>query len=138
MNDEAAMARSHRYDLALIARRRGAEELPPQYDYHFSLTPDGEEVAQQDRGAPDQAGREIQFFKNVIVRPYTPRGWCIRYPGTAIESTRGDSVEDAYQKCKERGLLSRAEAAPPEPEPEPPQEVEQEIIRIRPGDLFNE
>jgi hypothetical protein len=134
MSSDSHAAKSFRYDYAVIVRRRAAEEL--QCDYHFSLTPDGEEVAQQDRGAPDQEGREVTFFNGIVVRPFSPRGWCIKFPGTAIETMRADTVQDVYERVKERNLLGKAEKAPaPPPEPEPePETIPQP--RLRPGDLY--
>ncbi len=135
LDDDPTVAQKFRYDYALVMQRRFRDELPPQYDVHFALEPNGQEVDRAVNSSPDQAGRTPTPFKGVLVVPGNGNQfWFVRYPGTAIESTRGDSVEDAYNKCVERGLLQHAEKAPEEP-PTPPPTAAQHAPRIRPGSL---
>jgi hypothetical protein len=136
LDDDPATAQKFRYDYALVMQRRFREELPPQYDVHFSLEPNGQEVDRAVNSSPVQAGRTATPFKGVLVVPGNGNPhWFVRYPGTAIESTRGDSVEDAYSKCVERGLLQHAERAPEEPPAPPLTAAQRGIPRIRPGSL---
>jgi hypothetical protein len=137
LDDDPALAQKFRYDYALVMQRRFREELPPQYDVHFAfLEPNGQEVERAVGSSPDKNGRTATPFKGVLVVPGNGNSfWYVRYPGTAIESTKGDSVEDAYNKCVERGLLQHAEKAPEPPTPPPTQAQQGPIHRIRPGSL---
>jgi hypothetical protein len=136
LDDDPALAQKFRYDYALVMQRRFRDELPPQYDVHFAfLEPNGQEVERVVNSSSNQASRTTTPFKGVLVVPGNGNPhWFVRYPGTAIESTRGDSVEDAYSKCVERGLLQYAERAPKEPTPPTPTQ-QGPVHRIRPGSL---
>lgn len=137
LDDDPAAAQKFRYDYALLMQRRFREELPREYDVHFAVEhPNGEEAERVINSSPGQASRTATPFKGVLVVPGNGNPhWFVRYPGTAIESTRGDSVEDAYNRCVERGLLQHAEQAPEPPAPPPTAAQQGPIHRIRPGSL---
>jgi hypothetical protein len=136
LDDDPAAAQKFRYDYALVMQRRFREELPPQYDVHFSLEPNGQEVDRAVNSSPDQAGRTPTPFKGLLVRPYNPRGWCVRLvrDGAQLESVKGETVEETAGKVIERNLFQYAEKAPAPPSPEPPK-TQQAPYRKRPGSI---
>jgi hypothetical protein len=115
---------------------------PTIYETKFTLSRgrDSEEIATgHTASAPDAKGREVTACRGLLVRPgYGNEFWWVKMPGTAIESIKGLTPEDAVEKVLERNLYQAAEKAPaPEPEPEQINEVQnEEQHRIRPGDLY--
>jgi hypothetical protein len=142
LDTDPKCAMSFRYSVGVIAKRRFETEgyiNPTNYDFHFSLTATGEEIATGNvTSAPIADGRTIMYYRGLIARPGVDvnhgRVWYVRFPGQAIEGIRGDSAEDAVNKTYERNLQHLAEAAPPpEPEVVPPAPTKSYEGRLRPG-----
>jgi hypothetical protein len=141
LDDDPHVASSFRYDICVRMRERFLEDLPPQYDLRFALTPTSEEVGRaSSTSAPDKDGRQVLMHRGLLVHPgFNARQalpcWFVRFPGHSIESIPGDTPEQAVDVVFERNLQSKAEQAPtPQPEPEPV--VKKNFNgRMRPGDL---
>src|SRR5580704_17459743 len=103
LDDDPHMAASFRYDLCVRMRERFLEDLPPQYDLHFALSP-GETTEEVGRAsstsAPDKDGRQVLMYRGLLVHPgYNTRQgcscWFVRFPGHSIESISGHTPESA-------------------------------------------
>jgi hypothetical protein len=143
LDDDPKCAASFRYDVGIIAKRRFESEgyfNPAYHDFHFSLSPTGEEIASGNTtSAPDKDNRTVMIYKGIVARPYIPRGWCVHlYDGKMqLESVRGETIEEAVDKVIERNLLKFAEKyEQPEPEPAPSAPTNSYGgARVRPGSL---
>ena len=132
------------YQAALILKRRLESEgvISHLYAVRFSLHPTGDEVgAGNTNSAPTDDNRTVMVYRGLLVRPGIGvnhgRCWFVKFPGTAIESVRGHTPEEAVNTVYERGLQDKAEQAPPPPPaPEPPAPKKNHGARIRPGDLY--
>jgi hypothetical protein len=140
---EPSEARGFPYELAVVMKRRFDSEGVMDrsiYETKFTLAPgtDTEEIATgQAKSAPDAKGREVTECRGLLVRPgYGNEFWWIKFPGTARESIKGVTPEDAAEKVFERNLYQFAEKAPAPPPPPEPETVVQNVTRIRPGDLY--
>lgn len=147
LDDDPHIAQSFRYDIGIILKRRLESEgciSPLLYSFHFSLSPTGEEVAAGNvTSAPTEDNREIMHYRGLLVRPGRDvnlgRCWYVKFPGTTIESVRGDSPEDAVNKTFERNLQDKAEKYEVPPEPVvPPATNNYNGHRVRPGSLRDE
>ena len=133
-DDDSSQSQSLPFEHALIFQRRLKEESNVVVRFTLSAGESADFVEERTADV-SLGGRTPTPFKGVLVVPGNGNPhWFVRYPGTAIESTRGDSVEDVYNKCVERGLLPFAEKLPEEP-PAPAPSVAQRGPRIRPGSL---
>jgi hypothetical protein len=127
LDNDPHFAVAIRYDLAQVFKRRFDSEgllNPAIYQTHFSLTPEGEEIASgvTASSAPDKDNRQIMMYRGLLVRPYIPRGWFVKLNDgpRQLEPVKDDTIEGAADKVFERGLERFAEKAPPPvPEPEP-------------------
>jgi hypothetical protein len=130
---------SFSYEYAIRMRDRFREELPAQYDAHFSLDPTGPEVGVSAGSASGGDNRVPMAYRNLIATPgydvNEGRVWFCKFPGTAIQSIRGSSPEQCIDRCYEMNLQAQAQQAPPPPAPEVKQEVKIPGPRQRPGDL---
>jgi hypothetical protein len=134
-DDDPTQSQSVPLEHALIFRRRLKEESNVTVRFALSAGESADFIEERATDIPLN-GRTPTPFKGVLVVPGNGNPhWFVRYPGTAIESTRGDSVEDAYNRCVERGLLQHAEKAPEEPPAPPLTAAQRGIPRIRPGSL---
>jgi hypothetical protein len=143
MDDDYRVAKSFRYDFCVRMRERFSEDLPPQYDLHFTLSPGDttEEVGRaSSTSAPDRDGRQVMMYRGLLVHPgWNTRQncpcWFVKFPGHSIESISGDTPETAVNIAYERNLQNKAEQAPP-PQPEPEPVVTKQFNgRVRPGDV---
>ena len=132
------------YQAALILKRRLESEgvISHLYAVRFSLHPTGDEVgAGNTNSAPTDDNRTVMVYRGLLVRPGIGvnhgRCWFVKFPGTAIESVRGHTPEEAVNTVYERGLQDKAEQAPPPPPaPEPTATPQRNYgARVRPGDL---
>jgi hypothetical protein len=141
-DDDPREAKPMAYSTALILKRRLESEGvigKGLYDVHFSLHPTGDEVgAGHTTAAPTDDNRVVMQYRGLLVRPGIDvkhgRVWYVKFPGTAIESIRGATIEEAVDKCYERNLQDKAEQAPAPP-PAPPEQPAKKTFegRIRPG-----
>jgi hypothetical protein len=133
-DDDPSQSQSVPFEHALIFQRRLKEESNVTVRFALSAGESADLIEEREADV-SRVGRTPTPFKGVLVVPGNGNSfWYVRYPGTAIESTKGDSVEDAYNKCVERGLLQYAEKAPAPPPPEPPK-TQQAPYRKRPGSI---
>jgi hypothetical protein len=145
LDNDPHAAQSFRYDIAIIAKRRFEFEGCIDsflYSFHCSLTATGEEVASGNTtSAPQADGRVIMQYRGLLVHPgYGNAFWWVKFPGTAIESVKGNTPEDAVNRVFERNLQDKAEkcAAQPEPEAVPSASRKPFEGRVRPGSLRDE
>jgi hypothetical protein len=141
LDDDPHAAIAVRYDLAQVFKRRLDSEgylNPAIYQAHFSLTPEGDEIATGvvASSAPDKDNRQVMTYRGLLVRPYIPRGWFVKMMDgpRELEPVKDDTIEGAADKVFERGLERFAEKAPqPAPEPElPTQKTKNYEGRLRP------
>jgi len=135
LDDDPSRAQKYLYSYALVMKRRFSEELPSQYDVHFSLTATGEEVARGEiNSSPDRDSRVIMSYKGLLVHPGNGnKFWWVKFPGTTIESIKAETPEEAVEKTIERNLFQYAEKAPAEAVPEPEVKKVPAGPRVRPG-----
>jgi hypothetical protein len=143
LDNEDRFAKSFPFQLALVIKRRLESEglLHQSYKVSFSLSADGDPIAlRENTGSSGDDKRVSMNYRGLQATPgfdtrnHTPC-WYVRFPGTAIESLRGATVEEVVDKAYERpDLLPHAERAPvQEEETEEPRKPAGP--RIRPGDF---
>ena len=143
LDDDPRNAKGMSYQAALILKRRLESEnmISNLYQVRFSLHPTGDAVDDGNTtSAPLEDNRVVMQYRGILVRPGVSvnhgRVWYVKFPGTSIESVRGNTPEEAVNTVYERGLESKAEQAPPPPPaPEPPAPTNNYGARVRPGDL---
>jgi len=137
LDDDPVVAQKFRYDYALVMQRRFREELPPQYDVHFSLEPNGQEVDRAINNSTSSGDWIPQHYRGLVIRPFNPTGWCckLRDDSGERESVRGETPEEVGDKVIERGLFEIAEKTPAPPPPEPPKTQQAPPYRKRPGSI---
>jgi hypothetical protein len=89
---------------------------------------------------PSLQDRVPHQCNGILIVPGNPSDWYIRFPGTAIESIRGQSPDECYRKLVEHPLaaelLPQAEKFIPLPEPiVDPREAERKLQAARFGRL---
>ena len=128
------------YEMAHAFRERYTKEHKTQV--HFTLQAGGEVVDDKTLVAQteDHSKRVAMSYRDLLAVPgfdarnHTPCSF-VRFPGTAIESFKGPTVEEVVDRVYERpDLLPHAERAPAQvAETEAPRKPAGP--RIRPGDL---
>jgi hypothetical protein len=145
-DDDPRQSRPMRYDMALMAAKRWREEF--HYSVRLALEQYGEFIDEPEQATPALAERTpkhaIVNGIDILVIPGSDRFYYVRFPGSAIESLKGNTPEEAVDAF-EKMVVYRPELAkwveryvPPAPRAEEPvaqQQTHQQFGRRRPGDV---
>jgi hypothetical protein len=141
-SDEARDSKPMTYEYAAMFRDRFWSE-GNRAKVQFTLTAGSDDFVDESCQATqseDHTKRAPMAYRGLVAVPgFDARNqtavWFVRFPGTAIESIRGNTPEEAVDKAYERpDLLPHAEKAPAPPAPEPPK-VQYAGPRLRPGSI---
>lgn len=146
-DDDPRKSRPMRYDVAFMAAKRWREEFG--YNVRLALEQFGEFIDEPEQSTPAMAERtpkhaSVAGVGDILIVPGSDRFWYVRFPGSAIESLKGNTPEEA-QDAFEKMVAYRPELAkwveryvPPPAQAQAPatqQEPQQPMYRRRPGDI---
>jgi hypothetical protein len=134
-DDDPSQSQSVPFEHALIFQRRLKEESNVTVRFALSAGESADLIEEREADV-SPGGRTPTPFKGLLVRPYNPRGWCVRLvrDGAQLESVKGETVEETADKVIERNLFQYAEKAPVPPPPEPSR-TQQAPYRKKPGSI---
>jgi len=135
-DDDASNSQSMPYEHALIVKRRMRDEHNVFVRFTQSAGDLADFIDESEGNSSPESSRVVTPCKGLLVRPYNPRGYCIRLvrDGAQLESVKGETVEETADKVIERNLFQYAEKAPAPP-PEPSETQQAPSYRKRPGSI---